>query len=83
MVLPSGTAFLVNVRLPALGQQQTYQLWGRVGGQLVSLGLLGPAPTDVPLRVEGGVGGFAVTAEPAGGVAQPTHAPVAASATFR
>lgn len=83
VILPSGTAFLVNVHLPALPQQQTYQLWGRVGGQLVSLGLLGPAPADVPLRVEGPAAGFAVTVERAGGAAQPTHPPVAASATFR
>jgi Anti-sigma-K factor rskA/Putative zinc-finger len=81
-VLRSGTAFLVNDGLPALPDGRTYQLWGSVGGRLVSLGLLGARPTAVSFDVgrPGLVTSFAITDEHAGGVVQSTHRPVAASA---
>lgn len=81
VVLPSGNAYLVNDRLPTLGSAQTYQLWGTVGTRVVSLGLLGNHPADVAFRVDPSsqVSVFAVTAEKAGGVTQPTQAPVASS----
>lgn len=79
VILPSGTAYLVESTLPALPANETYQLWGMVSGQAVSLGLLGNHPgvealvldADAPPRE------FAVTAEPAGGVVISNHAPVA------
>jgi len=79
VILPSGTAYLVESTLPALPSGQTYQLWGIMSGQAVSLGLLGRHPgveaftldPDAPLTQ------FAVTAEPAGGVVISNHAPVA------
>lgn len=79
VILPDGTAYLVESTLPPLPANQTYQLWGMVSGQAVSLGLLGSHPgveafsldPDAPLRQ------FAVTAEPAGGVVISNHAPVA------
>ncbi len=78
-VLPSGVAYLVNTGLPALSTQQTYQLWGQVGSQLVSLGLLGNNPRDVPFEVSPSVvvSAFDVTAEHAGGVVRTAHVPVA------
>ena len=84
VVLPSGRAFVVDDHLPALASDQTYQLWGQVGSQLVSLGLLGGRPADAPFRVDPGVviSSFAVTAERAGGVVQTTHVPVAVSQTI-
>lgn len=84
VVLPSGTAFVVDDHLPKLSSNQTYQLWGDVGGDLVSLGLLGSRPADVPFRVDPGVRvmSFAVTAERAGGVVRTTHVPVAVSQTL-
>ncbi len=84
VILPSGTAYVVNKRLPTLEQDQTYQLWGKVGDQVVSLGLLGNHPTTVPFRVDPGaaIAVFAVTAERAGGVVQSMHVPVAVSGTL-
>lgn len=75
-----GTAFLIARGLPTLPGSQTYQLWGAVDGQLISLGLLGPHPTVVAfsLATSSPVRAFAVTAERAGGVVRTTHAPVVA-----
>jgi hypothetical protein len=83
VLLPSGTAYLINSHLAALPTDQTYQLWGVVGGRAVSLGLLGNHPSTVPFRVDSSaaVSTFAVTAERAGGVVTSTHAPVAQGST--
>jgi hypothetical protein len=80
-ILPSGTAFVVADRLPVLPLHETYQLWGRVGNQLISLGLLGNHPQDVEFLIDPSVTvtAFAITAEHAGGVVKSTHAPVAVS----
>jgi len=81
-VLPSGDAFLINDHLSSLPSDKTYQLWGRVGDQVVSLGLLGSDPLDVPFRVSPSskVEVFAITEEVGGGVVRSTHSPVAVSA---
>jgi len=78
---PSGPAFVLNTGLPALASDRTYQLWGLVRGQLVSLGLLGSEPHDVAFTVDPSapIKTFAVTNEVAGGVVRSTHAPVAES----
>jgi hypothetical protein len=78
-ILPSGVAYLINSHMPVLSSGQTYQLWGKEGSKLISLGLLGNDPQDVVLEVTAGapIGAYAVTAEPAGGEPQPTSAPVA------
>jgi anti-sigma factor RsiW len=82
-ILPSGTAFFVNRSLPALARTETYQLWGEVGDQLISLGVLGAAPRYVAFHVDpaASIEAFAVTAERAGGVVQSAHVPVAVSRT--
>jgi anti-sigma factor RsiW len=81
VVPPSGPAFVLNTGLPALASDRTYQLWGIVRGQLVSLGLLGNEPHDVAFTVNPSapIKTFAVTNEVAGGVVRSTHAPVAES----
>lgn len=78
-VLPSGGAYLLNEALPALPSSRTYQLWGKVGDHLVSLGLLGSHPTAIAFEVgkPDAVSSYAVTAEHAGGVVQSSHVPVA------
>ena len=80
---PDGSAFVLNTGLPRLAADRTYQLWGVVRGQTVSLGLLGNQPRDVAFTVNPSapVKVFAVTAEVAGGVVQTTHTPVAESPT--
>ena len=81
LILPDGSAFVVDVHLRALPTDRTYQLWAFIGRRPVSLGLLGNHPADVPFTVNptAVVTSFAVTAEPAGGVVAPTSAPVAGS----
>jgi anti-sigma factor RsiW len=76
----SGTGFVEGQGLSSLPRTETYQLWGVVGSQTVSLGLLGSAPTVVPFSVDGDVPveAFAITAENAGGVVQSSNQPVVA-----
>jgi anti-sigma factor RsiW len=83
VILPDGSAFMLNTGLPRLAADRTYQLWGVVHGQTVSLGLLGSQPSDVAFSVNPSapVGTFAVTDEVAGGVVRSTHLPVAVSTT--
>lgn len=79
VVLPDGSAFLVEGDLPPLPEGRTYQLWAVSNGKAVSLGLLGRDPSVVAfgLGAAAPVTTFAVTAEPAGGVVAPTSAPLA------
>jgi hypothetical protein len=83
VILPSGIAFLVDSHLPKLPGDETYQLWGRQGDQVISLGLLGSDPDDVAFRVDPSATllGFAITAEQAGGVVRSSRVPVAVSPT--
>jgi Anti-sigma-K factor rskA/Putative zinc-finger len=80
-ILPTGSAYLVNDHMPGLSTDKTYQLWGQVDGRFVSLGLLGNDPGDVAVQLgpDAPIDEFAVTAEPAGGVVQPTVGPLALS----
>ena len=82
IVLPSGTAFMINGDMPGLPVNETYQLWGRIGGTMISISLLGNQPKEVALTIDPNArfGGFAVTVEPAGGVVTPTTSPVAVGA---
>lgn len=78
VILPGGQGYLYDSRLAPLSSAQTYQLWGVVGAQRISYGVLGSAPTDVvAFRASSGVQALAVTAEVAGGVVTSTHRPVA------
>lgn len=80
VLLPDGVGFLLGGGLRPLPVRETYQLWGIRDGRRISLGLLGRAPTAVPVAV-GPVASFAevaITVEPEGGVAATTAAPVVA-----
>lgn len=77
VILPGGSGYLYGTRLVPLPPSQTYQLWGVVGNQVISYGLLGSDPSVEPFRVGAGLAGLAITAEEAGGVVSSTHAPVA------
>ena len=82
-ILPSGTGYVTNERLPALASDRTYQLWGFVRGQPVSLGLLSSRPTYATFTVDPSVRvtTYAVTDEQGGGVPHPTSSPVALSSS--
>jgi anti-sigma-K factor RskA len=77
IVDPQGHAFLMADVLPALEEGQTYQLWAAEGEQMVSLGLLGSAPTMSVVGVDQAVTTLALTIEPVGGSTGPTSAPMA------
>jgi anti-sigma-K factor RskA len=74
VVVPDGRGFLVSSRLPKLHANSTYQLWGIVGNQAISLGLLGASPTQATFTMAGSVQPtqLSITAEPAGGSVVPT-----------
>lgn len=77
VILPDGQGYLYHSQLEPLSSSETYQLWGVVGAQRISYGVLGSAPADVtPFRASLGVQSLAVTAEVAGGVVSSTKAPV-------
>ena len=79
VVLPSGAGYLVNTGLPALPSDQTYQLWGLVNGQPISLGLLGQSPSNSVFTVAGAEAPsqLRITVEPSGGSVVPSGSPVA------
>jgi anti-sigma factor RsiW len=72
VILPDGIAYVVQSNLPVLDALRTYQLWGLVNGKAVSLGLLGSKPQVAAFQVDPAVSRLMVTAEPRGGVPQPT-----------
>lgn len=72
VVLPSGTAYFVARSLPRLDSSQTFQLWAVSSGRIVSLGVLGAHPTEVPIQLQAPMTRLMVTAEPAGGTPVPT-----------
>jgi anti-sigma factor RsiW len=74
----TGAAYLIPQDLAKLPAGKTYQLWGQINGQLISLGLLGSDPSVTAFSVDpkAPVSLFAITAERSAGVLQPTHQPV-------
>lgn len=79
VMLPSGQGYLIDSTLPKLVGNKTYQLWGIVKGQPVSLGVMGQHPKQVAFTMAGSVkpSVLAVTVEPAGGSTSPSRGPVA------
>lgn len=78
VILPGGTGYLYNSNLSPLAPDRTYQLWGVVGTQVISYGVLGPTLQGIEtFRASAGVSALAVTDEVAGGVVSSTQAPVA------
>ena len=66
-----GTGYFMAGSMPALGEDQTYQLWGKMAdGQVVSLGVLGHDPQMASFEASGGLTDLMVTEEVRGGVAQ-------------
>ena len=74
-----GHGYLLHSSMPDLPKAETYQLWAMIGGQPISLGLMGDSPAQASFTVSGSatVSALAVTVEPAGGVVAPDRPPVA------
>jgi anti-sigma-K factor RskA len=67
VIEPDGTGFLDADALPAL-EGQDYQLWGLIGDDLISLGVLGSRPRISTFTVQGDLKALAITEERPGGV---------------
>jgi anti-sigma-K factor RskA len=82
VVLPSGQGYLLQADMPTLPSDETYQLWGVVNGQPISLGLLGRSPHSGAFTLAGNPAPskLGITVEPAGGSVVPSS-PMVASAT--
>jgi anti-sigma-K factor RskA len=64
-----GHGYVIGGALPTLPADQTYQLWGVIGEQVISLGVLGANPEIEPFSAGGEpVSQVVVTIEAAGGV---------------
>jgi hypothetical protein len=77
VLTPEGTGFLLSADLPELPADRTYQLWGIVGDQVISLGVLGADPQVSVFEVDPSatVDGLAVTEERSGGVVSSENDP--------
>lgn len=82
VVDPDGRGFLISSTLPKLTESKTYQLWGVVHGQPISLGLLGQKPDMSTFTLAGTASAsqLGITVEPAGGAVVPSSPMVAEGA---
>ena len=71
-----GVGYLQANGLPKLDGGRTYQLWGKVGEQLISLGLLGPEPGLTVFAADADLSLLAITEEDSGGVLSSKNPPV-------
>lgn len=76
VVGPNGQGYLVASELPGLAVDQTYQLWGVMGAETVSLGVLGGDPSITSFKAVGPLKALAITAEHQGGVVASTNTPI-------
>jgi len=74
VVLPDGRGYLVKSDLPSLSAKETYQLWGVVSGQPISIGILGRNPGQVTFTFAGSPSPsqLGINVEPAGGSVVPS-----------
>jgi anti-sigma-K factor RskA len=73
-VVANGRGFLVSSSLPTLSAGETYQLWGLIANEPISLGLLGRSPSQSVFTLAGSSSPtqLSVTVEPADGSVVPT-----------
>lgn len=83
VVTPDGQGFVVASDLPALPADRTYQLWGVIDDQAISLGVLGTNPDVAAFQVDEAnrVAAYAITDEAAGGVIASQNQPVVVGET--
>jgi anti-sigma-K factor RskA len=82
VIVPDGRGYLISSALPGLSSKQTYQLWAIVGGQPISMGLLGQSPYMSTFTLDGSPAPtrLGITVEPSGGSVVPSS-PMVASGT--
>ena len=71
---PISSGYLVKSDLPSLSAKETYQLWGVVGGQPISIGISGRNPEQVTFTFAGWPrpSQLGINVEPAGGSVVPS-----------
>jgi anti-sigma-K factor RskA len=72
-------AVVLGESLPALDDDQIYQVWHMEDGEPTSVGLLGDGPGMLYVPSIKGAEAYAVSVEPSGGSPQPTTEPIAAA----
>ncbi|MEJ6512556.1 MAG: anti-sigma factor [Acidimicrobiales bacterium] len=72
-----GHGFLMTDPLPALPENETYQLWAANNGNMISLGMLGSNPEMSLVPIDPSVTELALTREPMSGSIFPTSDPMA------
>jgi hypothetical protein len=77
VVLPDGSGYVTSARLPGLGDDRTYQLWGVDDHATISLGVMGSDPQVVAFHTDRPPAALAITNEQAGGVVSTTEKPTA------
>ena len=75
-MLPDGRGYLADDNLPTLAPDRNYQLWAVVGGDRISVGLLGSDPDRSAFVANGPVVALAITEEEAGGVVTSVQQPL-------
>jgi len=68
VVQPNGQGYLVPRAMPSLASDRTYQLWGAIGDEVISLGVLGNAPSVSAFHTDPRVRMIMITDEVRGGV---------------
>jgi hypothetical protein len=63
-----GHGYLELSDLPSLPDDKTYQLWGVIDGEAISLGIFGPNPELETFSATGDITALVITTEEAGGV---------------
>ncbi len=76
VVQPDGQGYLVPRAMPALASDRTYQMWGVIGPEVISLGVLGNDPTVSAFHTDPHVQSILITDEVRGGVPVTQQAPV-------
>lgn len=64
----SGRGYVLGADLPQLPRDRTYQLWGVVGDDVISIGILGPSPEIATFTARVDLAALAITIEEEGGV---------------
>ena len=72
-----GHGYLMTDPLPALPENETYQLWAANNGTMISLGMLGSNPEMSLVPIDPSVTELALTREPINGSVAPTSDPMA------
>lgn len=75
-VQPSGQGYLVPRTMPALAADRTYQMWGVIGDDVISLGVLGNQPAVSAFHTDPRVQTIMITDEVRGGVPVTEQTPV-------